>query len=201
MRRSPKPPRAMTSACRSSCCPKNKRSPTPIFLPGRTRHSHSLGWCDNWRVRRTSIWPWRKSREAGFARLNGCAFNPLLLPKRRAGNTRVLLNTTRSSGRRRSGKSRNWESRSCPELRFRCRRREAARSESGSWAMSSSGSAKLKSETSTLDYRICAPTKAVSGADLLQIAANGLTAKGAKESAKDAKKSQSELFPSKCNCV
>ena len=48
--------------------------------PGRTRHSHSLGSRESWRVKRTSIRPRRKSREAGFPALRGCAFIPLLLP-------------------------------------------------------------------------------------------------------------------------
>ena len=42
------------------------------FASGRTRHSHSLGSVCNWRVRRTSMRPWRKSRAAGFRWLTGC---------------------------------------------------------------------------------------------------------------------------------
>jgi hypothetical protein len=57
IRRSPNSPRAITSARNSSCSPKNNRSPTPIFRPGRTKHSHSFGSRNTCRVSKTSIRP------------------------------------------------------------------------------------------------------------------------------------------------
>ena len=137
--RSPKLPRPITSACSSSCSPKNRCSPTTIFRPGRTKHSHSFGSCDTCRVSRTSIRPRRNSRDAGFLALTACARIPPRRPYKRAGNTRVLLKTTRSSARSNSGNSRNCRCSNLPADPCRCSIRDAARSTNGSWAINSSG--------------------------------------------------------------
>ena len=168
MRRSPKLPRSVTSASSSDGSlwgsspwddslssvsledrsppahpSKYNFSPTPIFRPGRTRHSHSFGSSDNWRVSRTSTRPRRKSRAAGFCALTDCAHSPLRRPYSRAGKTLVLLITTRSSGRSKPGSSRKLRSRQLLNgsslCRFKCSMRDAARSVKASCAMRSSG--------------------------------------------------------------
>ena len=75
-------------------------------------------------VSSTSTRPRRKSFAAGFCVESGCAREPLRCPKRRAGNTLVLLKTSRSSGRSSWGKSRNTRSSRRSSLRRRCNSRE-----------------------------------------------------------------------------
>src|SRR6185437_16050310 len=70
-------------------------------------------------------------------------------PNNRAGKTLLLLRTSTSPDFRRSGKSRKYSSRNSPLFRFSTSMREAARSASGSCAMSSRGRWKSNSETST----------------------------------------------------
>ena len=140
MRRSPKLPRATTSACSSSCSPKNRCSPAPIFRPGRTRHSHSLGSLETCRVRRTSILPRRKSRVAGFValeRLGLHAASPAIQARGKDARIVEYDQVVRSQQVRESPGIVHRASASAP--RFRCSSRDAARSDRGSCAMSSSG--------------------------------------------------------------
>src|SRR5262249_41281020 len=66
----------------------------------------------------------------------------------RAGNTLVLLTTTRSPARSRSGSAAIAVWVIVPLARARCSRRAPPRSAGGSWAMSAAGRSKSKSRTS-----------------------------------------------------
>jgi len=118
--------------------------PIPIFRPGRTRHPQSFwsfefGSSVTRRVNRTSTCPRRYSRAAGLCWPTAWARSPLRWPKSRAGNTRVLFTTSRSSGRNSAGNSRKLRSCQRPSCRVTCSRRDPARSGSGSCAMRSGG--------------------------------------------------------------
>ena len=69
-----------------------------------------------------------------------------LRPYRRAGNTRVSLNTSRSPGRRKWGSSRNNRSSRVAAATSSSSRRLAERSGSGAWAINSCGRSKSKSD-------------------------------------------------------
>jgi hypothetical protein len=118
--------------------------------PGRTKHSQSLGSEEIRRVNKTSMRPGKELGAVGLCRLIGTPRMPSRRPYRRAGNTRVLLNTSKSSDRSNSGRSLNTRSAYSPEARFRCNMREASRFARGSCAMRWSGRWKLNSETSTM---------------------------------------------------
>ncbi len=160
MRRSPKLPRAVTVACNSSCSPKNKRLSHSDFSPWAHQALPFIfiGIMRKLTSQEDFDPAMQKIACRRVSRADGLSFDPAPSAKEPCGKTRVLLNTTRSSGRSNSGRSRKRRSRNFSEARSTCSRREAARSGSGSWAMRSSGSEKLKSETSTLDdYRIFLP--------------------------------------------
>ena len=109
--------------------PKETSAPTFIFLPGFTRVSQTLS--DFLFKRRTSI----------------PASVPILCPMRRAGITFVSLITRQSPFFRYCKISRKWRCSISPVFLSNTSSLEAARSSSGSCAISSGGSSKLKSVT------------------------------------------------------
>ena len=133
--RRPKSPRLMI--CPLSCpAPKKIRVPGGNFLPGLTSASQVFGAIS--RDRRTSI----AALGCGFrCEAGGPAKGPASRkPKRRAGITRALLNTSNSSPRKRLGNSAKWRSLSCPSRRSIIKSRAPSRCSGGYWAMDVAGS-------------------------------------------------------------
>ena len=151
--RSPNSPRSSTSA--SSPSPpsappgrqNSSRSPGIIFLPGRTSACQLSSTPASLRVSRTSTRPCRKSREAGFAGLKSLRPAPAAVPKQpRRKHPRIVEHHQVSGPQKRRKIAENPVLQASP---FKCSSREAVRSAGGCCAISSGGSRKSKSETST----------------------------------------------------
>ena len=118
-----------------------------IFLPGRTRPASAALLPA---AAGSAVPPPVRAGNPAMpdcAGLSRCARIPLRRPNSRAGSTRVSLKTTRSEARSSAGNSPKTVSRSSSPCI--CNIRDAARSAGGCCAISSGGSGKSKSETST----------------------------------------------------
>ena len=143
--RRPYPPRFSTRASNSPS-PKIMRSPTGIFLPGRTRVSQRSD--STWRTSKTSMEALRCWSRAALSCPGFSERIPSRRPKSRAGSTRALLRTISSSPRSISGKSRNWQSCIVSDSRSITSILDASRSSKGCCAINSGGKSKSNSLSS-----------------------------------------------------